>query len=60
MIAAMSYGGALSLKTKLALAPGANMAGTATNTGVAYLPEERQAAKKRIVQYHRGTCPLSA
>lgn len=60
LIAAMSYGGALSLKTKLALAYGANLAGTATNTGEAYLPEERQAAKKLIVQYHRGTWPLSA
>lgn len=60
LIAGMSYGGALSLKTKIALALGANGAGTATNTGEAYLPEERDAAKHLIVQYHRGTWPLSA
>ncbi|AUW93946.1 hypothetical protein BXT84_08290 [Sulfobacillus thermotolerans] len=60
LIAGMSYGGALSLKTKIALAMGANAAGTATNTGEAYLPEERDTAKRLIVQYHRGTWPLSA
>ncbi|SMC05311.1 glutamate synthase conserved region-containing protein [Sulfobacillus thermosulfidooxidans DSM 9293] len=60
LIAAMSYGGALSMKAKIALALGANMAGTATNTGESYLPEERDAAKRLIVQYHRGTWPLSA
>ncbi len=60
LLAGMSYGGALSLKTKIALALGANLAGTASNTGEGYLPEERDAAKKLIVQYHRGTWPLSA
>lgn len=55
----MSYGSALSMKAKIALALGANMAGTATNTGESFLPEERDAAKRLIVQYHRGTWPLS-
>lgn len=59
LIAGMSYGGALSMKAKIALALGANMAKTATNTGESYLPEERDAAKRLIVQYHRGTWPLS-
>ncbi len=60
LITGMSYGGALSVKTKIAISRGASMAGTATNTGEAYLPQEREAAKKLIVQYHRGTWPLSA
>ena len=59
LIAGMSYGSALSMKAKIALALGANMAGTATNTGESFLPEERDAAKRLIVQYHRGTWPLS-
>jgi methylamine---glutamate N-methyltransferase subunit C len=54
LIAGMSYGGALSVKAKLALAKGANQAGTATNSGESYLPEERQAAERLIVQHHRG------
>lgn len=54
LIAGMSYGGALSLGAKLALAKGANLAGTATNSGESYLPEERQAAERLIVQHHRG------
>lgn len=60
LITGMSYGGALSAKTKVALALGANGAGTATNTGENYLPAERDAAKKLIVQYHRGDWPNSA
>lgn len=60
VITGMSYGGALSAKTKVALALGANQAGTATNTGENYLPDEREAADKLIVQYHRGTWPRSA
>ncbi len=60
LIAAMSYGGALSAATKVALAHGASDAGTATNTGESYLPAERQAATRLIVQYHRGSWPLSA
>ncbi len=59
LIAGMSYGGALTRDLKVALARAANQAGTATNTGEAYLPEERRAARKLIVQYHRGTWPMS-
>jgi len=55
MIAAMSYGGALSKHAKIALAKAATMAGTATNTGEAgLLEEERQAAQLLIGQYNRG------
>ena len=55
MIAAMSYGGALSKHAKIALAKGASMVGTATNTGEAgLLEEERKAAKLLIGQYNRG------
>ncbi len=60
LITGMSYGGALSAETKVALARGATEAGTATNTGESYLPAERDAARRLIVQYHRGTWPLSA
>ena len=59
LIAGMSYGGALQPELKVALAKAANNAGTATNTGEAYLAEERRAARKLIVQYHRGTWPMS-
>src|SRR5690606_19071332 len=45
MVAAMSFGGALSKSAKIALAKGASMIGTATNTGEAgLLKEEREAA----------------
>lgn len=55
LISGMSYGGALSLEMKVALARGAALAGTATNTGEAPLvPQERQAAKFLIGQYNRG------
>lgn len=55
IITGMSYGGALSKKMKLALAKGASLAGTATNTGEAPLmPEERQAANLLIGQFNRG------
>ncbi|HEX6988121.1 MAG TPA: FMN-binding glutamate synthase family protein [Bacillota bacterium] len=55
LITGMSYGGALNLQVKLALAKGASLAGTATNTGEAPLvPEERQAAERLIGQYNRG------
>ncbi|NMA01753.1 MAG: FMN-binding glutamate synthase family protein, partial [Clostridia bacterium] len=55
MIAAMSFGGALSKSAKIALAKGASMAGTATNTGEAGLmEEEREAANLLIGQYNRG------
>lgn len=55
MIAAMSFGGALSKSAKVALAKAATMAGTATNTGEAgLLKEEREAAQTLIGQYNRG------
>ncbi|OUM87442.1 MAG: glutamate synthase [Bacillus thermozeamaize] len=55
MIAAMSFGGALSKSAKIALAKGATMIGTATNTGEAgLLKEEREAAALLIGQYNRG------
>lgn len=55
MIAAMSFGGALSKKTKIALAKAASKIGTATNTGEAGLmEEEREAADLLIGQYNRG------
>ncbi|GAB7389103.1 FMN-binding glutamate synthase family protein [Bacillaceae bacterium] len=55
MIAGMSFGGALSKKAKIALAKGASMIGTATNTGEAGLMrEEREAAHLLIGQYNRG------
>lgn len=55
LISGMAYGFALSDKSKVALARGAAMAGTATNTGHGpYLPEERKAAKYLIIQYNRG------
>lgn len=57
IIAAMSYGGALSVQAKLALAKGANLAGTATNSGEAFLNEERRAADRLIIQHHRGLWP---
>ncbi|MBP2630763.1 MAG: gltB [Firmicutes bacterium] len=55
MITGMSYGGSLSLPMKMALAKGAAMAGTSTNTGEsAVTNEERDSAKFLIGQYHRG------
>jgi glutamate synthase domain-containing protein 2 len=55
MIAAMSYGGALSKNAKIALARAAARIGTATNTGEAgFLQEEREAATLLIGQYNRG------
>jgi glutamate synthase domain-containing protein 2 len=55
MVSGMSYGGALSLKAKVALARGASMAGTSTNSGEAPLvEEERKEAKLFIGQYNRG------
>lgn len=55
MIAAMSFGGALSKSAKLALAKAATAAGTATNSGEAGLmKEEREAAQLFIGQYNRG------
>ncbi|WP_378956494.1 FMN-binding glutamate synthase family protein [Pelosinus sp. sgz500959] len=55
MITGMSYGGSLSLPMKIALAKGATIAGTSTNTGEsAVTNEERDAANFLIGQYHRG------
>lgn len=55
MITGMSYGGSLSLAMKRALAKGAALANTATNTGEsAVSQEERSAAKYLIGQYNRG------
>lgn len=55
MITGMSYGGSLSLPIKMALAKGAGLAGTSTNTGEsAVTNEERDAARFLIGQYHRG------
>ncbi|NLW59468.1 MAG: FMN-binding glutamate synthase family protein [Firmicutes bacterium] len=56
LIGGMAYGTALSARTKQALALGATMAGTATNTGNGpFLPAERAAAGKLIIQYARGS-----
>lgn len=55
MIAGMAYGTGLSLQAKIALAKGADMVNTATNTGAGpFLPEERKHTKRLIIQYHRG------
>lgn len=55
MITGMSYGGSLSLPMKRALARGAAIAGTSTNTGEsAVTDEERDAAKFLVGQYNRG------
>jgi glutamate synthase domain-containing protein 2 len=55
MVTAMSYGGSLSLEMKVALAKGAGMVGTATNTGESTVTEEeRSLAKYLIGQYNRG------
>lgn len=55
LITGMSYGGALSKRAKIALAKGAAMMGTATNSGEAPLvPEERASAKYFIGQFNRG------
>jgi glutamate synthase domain-containing protein 2 len=60
MIAAMSFG-ALSKEAKIALAMGATLAGTATNTGEGgMLPEERKYATKLIAQYASGRFGVSA
>ncbi len=55
MITGMSYGGSLSLPMKVALAKGASMAGTSSNTGEsAVTNEERESARLLIGQYNRG------
>jgi len=60
LLAGMSFAGALSEPTKIALADAADRVGTATNTGENYLPAERDHVRRLIVQYHRGTWPKSA
>ncbi len=56
LIGGMAYGTALSAQTKQALAMAATKAGTAANTGNGpFLPAERSAAEKLIVQYSRGS-----
>lgn len=55
MIAAMSFGGALSKRAKIALARAATLVGTATNTGEAGLMEEERAEAALLIgQYNRG------
>lgn len=55
LITGMSYGGSLNLPVKMALAKGASLAGTATNTGEsAVSEEERGIADFLIGQYNRG------
>lgn len=55
LIGGMAYGTVLSAQVKQALAMGATMAGTAANTGNGFfLPAERSAAEKLIVQYAKG------
>lgn len=55
IITGMSWGTALSLKMKIALAKAASMVGTATNTGESPAQkEERDAAQLLIGQYTRG------
>lgn len=55
IISGMAYGLALSAKAKIALAKGTTMAGTAANSGEGpFLPAERKAAEKIIIQYSRG------
>lgn len=56
LVSGMAYGLALSAKAKVALARGAALAGTASNTGQGpFLPAERRAAKKLVIQYSRTT-----
>jgi glutamate synthase domain-containing protein 2 len=54
LIAAMSFG-ALSKEAKTALAKGSALAGTVANTGEGgMLPEEREFAKRLVIQYSTG------
>jgi glutamate synthase domain-containing protein 2/NAD-dependent dihydropyrimidine dehydrogenase PreA subunit len=60
MIGAMSFG-ALSKEAKMALALGATLAGTVSNTGEGgMLPEERALSSKLIAQYASGRFGVSA
>lgn len=56
MIGGMAYGFALSEKAKIALAMGASLAGTSTNSGSGpFLQAERDNANKWILQYSRSS-----
>lgn len=56
MIGGMAYGMALSEKAKIALAMGASLAGTSTNSGSGpFLQTERDNANKWILQYSRSS-----
>lgn len=60
LIGAMSYGGAVSLQARRALAQASAAVGTATNSGEGvFIREERKLAQHYIIQYHRGTWPTS-
>lgn len=55
LIGGMAYGLTLSEQYKVAFAKGATAAGTAANTGFGpWIPAERKAAKRLIVQYSRA------
>ena len=55
MVSAYGYGVSVSKEIKIALAKGATLGGTATNSGEGgYLGEERQNAQRYIVQYNRA------
>jgi glutamate synthase domain-containing protein 2 len=55
LVSAYGYGVSVSKQIKIALAKGATLGGTATNSGEGgYLREERQNAERYIVQYNRA------
>lgn len=55
MIAAMSYGTALSMSSKMSLARAATIAGTSANSGNGpFLQEERMLAERYVVQFSRS------
>lgn len=55
IIAGIPYGAALSMEAKIALAKASTVVGTAQNSGESgFLPPEREAADRYIVQWNRG------
>lgn len=55
MISGYGYGVSVSKKTRIALSKGAEMVGTAVNSGEAgFLKEDRENCSKYVVQYNRG------
>ncbi len=55
MVSAMAFGLSVTANAKVALAKGASIAGTATNSGDSgFFLEERKHAKYYVVQYNRG------